>query len=113
MTNQEMITWWLYFPMFHHIWRFSSRENTWKEIDGTHFAYVVDPSHGKGFLFNGAIHWLACVMIYNWILLLSFFESLSHYLAIVGQGSKVNQVSWVRSGTLRSFPEITILGYGR
>ncbi|AES87234.1 galactose oxidase [Medicago truncatula] len=43
-----------------HLEVFSFRDNTWKEIDGnTHFPYVVVPSQRKGFLFNGAIHWLA------------------------------------------------------
>ncbi|RHN59193.1 putative F-box domain, galactose oxidase/kelch, beta-propeller, F-box associated interaction [Medicago truncatula] len=42
-----------------HLEVFSFPDNTWKEIDGTHIAYVVDPSHRKGFLFNGSIHWLA------------------------------------------------------
>ena len=42
-----------------HLEVFSFRDNTWKEVDGPHFPYVVVPSQRKGFLFNGAIHWLA------------------------------------------------------
>ncbi|KEH29058.1 putative F-box domain, galactose oxidase/kelch, beta-propeller, F-box associated interaction [Medicago truncatula] len=44
-----------------HLEVFSFRDNMWKEIDCIHFPYVliVVPSQGKGFLFNGVIHWLA------------------------------------------------------
>ncbi|XP_045827513.1 F-box/kelch-repeat protein At3g23880-like [Trifolium pratense] len=44
-----------------HLVFFSFRDNTWKEIKGTHFPYenfsYVDPQVGS--LYNEAIHWLA------------------------------------------------------
>ena len=43
-----------------HLEFFSLRDNTWKEIEGTHFSYMnssVDSMVGS--LFNGVIHWLA------------------------------------------------------
>ncbi|PNX83949.1 F-box/kelch-repeat protein [Trifolium pratense] len=52
----------------HDLWSylefFSLRDNTWKEIKGTHFPYNnanYDP--GPGTLFNGAIHWLGNVIV--------------------------------------------------
>jgi F-box interacting protein len=43
-----------------HLEFFSLRDNTWKEIEGTHFPYVTMSGAPKlGSLFDGAIHWLA------------------------------------------------------
>jgi F-box interacting protein len=47
-----------------HLEFFSLRDNTWKEIEGTHFPYMNSSilSYGNqdaGLLYNGAIHWLA------------------------------------------------------
>jgi F-box interacting protein len=41
-----------------HLEFFSFRDNTWKEIEGTHFPYTVVNS--KCWILNGAIHWLTC-----------------------------------------------------
>jgi len=41
-----------------HLEFFSFRDNTWKEIEGTHLPYGDDNREGEGVLFNGAIHWL-------------------------------------------------------
>jgi F-box interacting protein len=42
-----------------HLEVFSFRDNMWKEINVTHFPYVIVPYQGEGFLLNGVIHWLA------------------------------------------------------
>ncbi|AES87230.2 F-box/kelch-repeat protein At3g23880 [Medicago truncatula] len=51
---------------------FSFRDNTWKETEGAPFAYCVIPSRRKGFLFNGAIHWLALRRDLRWNVIVSF-----------------------------------------
>ncbi|KAK2358114.1 hypothetical protein QL285_095326 [Trifolium repens] len=43
-----------------HLEFFSLRDNTWKEIEGTHFLYMPSSDYPRvGSLFNGVIHWLA------------------------------------------------------
>jgi len=52
---------------------FSLRDNTWKEIEGTHLAYRTDFSDPKvGSLFNGAIHWFAYSLDLSVYLIVAF-----------------------------------------
>ncbi|KAK2358417.1 F-box/kelch-repeat protein [Trifolium repens] len=43
-----------------HLEFFSSRDNTWTEVEGPHFSYRISfRRHNVGTFFNGAIHWSA------------------------------------------------------
>jgi F-box interacting protein len=57
---------------------FSLRDNMWKELEGTHFPYLNANEYnpGAGFLFNGAIHWLAfsCDLLYDVIVAFDLIE---------------------------------------
>jgi len=51
---------------------FSFKDNTWKEIEDTHFRYDVNHSRRKGSLFNGAIHWMALSHDLGWSVIVAF-----------------------------------------
>ncbi|CAI8610240.1 unnamed protein product [Vicia faba] len=42
-----------------HLEYYSLKANTWKQVEGPHFPYILEGQYKPGSLYKGAIHWLA------------------------------------------------------